>query len=130
MGAAVLVLAFAAGAVNKKEKRVWQVPGKRAKTRVPKNSPNPPEVLLAKTEFLDQGAVFENVFFGVVAKQAFALTNLGQQGTARGVIFFELAQVGREALDLVGQQGYLYFHVAGVLIVFAVGLDDLGDFFF
>lgn len=86
--------------------------------------------LLTQAEFLDQCAIFENVFFRVVRQQAFALAYFVQQGTAGGVVFFVDPQVGRQAVDLVGQQGNLNFHVAGVFLVFAVRFRNLGDFFF
>ncbi len=86
--------------------------------------------LFTQTEFFDQSAVFVNVFLGVVRQEAFTLAYHGEQGAARGVVFFELAEVIRKALDAVGKKGYLYFCVASVVWLFAILRRDFGDFFF
>lgn len=86
-------------------------------------------VLLTQAEFLDQCAVFEDILLGVVGEEAFTLTNHSEQGTAGRVIFRELSQVAREALDTVGQESYLYFHVACVVCIFTVLPGDFSDFF-
>jgi hypothetical protein len=84
--------------------------------------------LLTQTEFFDQFAVFEDVFLRVVLEQAFALTNHGQKGAARGVVFFVDAQVGRKAFDAVRQQSNLNFNVACVFVVFTELGDDFDNF--
>ena len=86
--------------------------------------------LLTQTEFFDQGAVFVNVFFRVVRKQALALTYHGDQGAARRVVFLVGTQVSRQAFDTVREQGDLCFGVTCVFFVAGILLYDLGDFLF
>jgi hypothetical protein len=74
-------------------------------------------ILLTKTEFLDECAVLVNVFLGVVAQQAFALTYHCQQSATCRVVFAVDTEVLTEAFDAVSQQRYLYFYVSGVLRV-------------
>lgn len=49
---------------------------------------NPLNGLLTNAEFLDQGTILQDVFFGIVAQKALAVTNKAQQGTATSKIFF------------------------------------------
>jgi hypothetical protein len=86
-------------------------------------------VLLTQAEFFDQCAVFKDILLGVVGKEAFTLTNHSEQGTAGSVIFLKFSQVGREALDTVGQEGYLYLYVTRVIAIFTVLFGDFSDFF-
>ena len=87
-------------------------------------------ILFTNTKFLNKSAVFVNVFFRVVRKQALALADHREEGAAGGVIFLKSAQVGRKAFNTVGQEGDLGLGVAGVFFITAVFFDDGSNFFF
>lgn len=86
--------------------------------------------LLTKTEFLDECAVFVNIFFRIVRKKTLALAYHREQGAAGGVVFRVGAKVTGKAFDAVSQQRDLCLGVAGVFRVAPVLCDDLGDLFF
>ena len=88
------------------------------------------QILFTKTEFLDECAVFVNVFFRVIRKQALALADHGEEGAAGGVVFLEDAQMCRKAFDAVSEEGDLRLGVARVFFVAAVFFDDGGNFLF
>ena len=98
------------------------------KIRWPETQPPDVNFLFTQTESLDQRAVLVNVFFGVVAQQALALADHRQEGAAGGVVLLVDAQVGRQAFDAVGEQGDLYFGVAGVGRFTPILGDDFSDF--
>ena len=84
--------------------------------------------LLTQTEFFDQDAVFENVFFHVVLQEALTLAYHGQQCAACGVVFFVDPQVGRKAFDAVSQQSNLNLNVACVFVIVAVLGNNFHNF--
>jgi hypothetical protein len=87
-------------------------------------------VLFTEAKTLDERTVLVNVFFGVVSEEAAALAHHREERAARRVVFFGLAEVVREALDAVSQEGHLHFGVARVVGLFAVLRHDFGDFLF
>lgn len=80
--------------------------------------------LAANFQFLDQCAVFLNVFPLQVFQQALALANHHEQAATSGVILFKGVEVGGQTLDSVGEKRDLAFYRAGVLFVFAKFLED------
>ena len=82
--------------------------------------------LLADAQLGNDGAVAPDIFFGQIVQQAAALTDhLVHTQTAVLVIGMNL-QVGGELTDALGEDSDLDLRRAGVGVMGAVGLDDLG----